>query len=82
MLDADQTASESDTAPLTGTSVASDRDQATADRAHDADSELNPADEQAYDESRDERETRTIERLGNRTRQRRHARARPRPDGR
>ena len=64
--DADQTASDSDDVAAVRDQRASDRDQATADRDHDAESSPTAEEEQAYDTSRGERETTTIERLGNR----------------
>jgi diguanylate cyclase (GGDEF)-like protein len=64
--DADQTASDTDQAGADRDQRASDRDQAAADRDRAADPGRTAAEETAYDESRDERETVSFERLGNR----------------
>jgi diguanylate cyclase (GGDEF)-like protein len=64
--DADQTAADTDQAGADRDQRASDRDQAAADRDRAADPVRTAAEETAYDESRDERETVSFERLGNR----------------
>jgi diguanylate cyclase (GGDEF)-like protein len=64
--DADQTASDTDQAGADRDQRASDRDQAAADRDRASDPARTAADKTAYDESRDERETVSFERLGNR----------------
>ncbi len=66
LADADQTASDSDAIGAFLDQVASDRDQATADRDHDADAHPTAATEDAFNAARGERETTTLERLGNR----------------
>ena len=66
--DADHTTSESDQASADRDQRASDRDQATADRAHDAGSDLSAEDEQAFDESREDRLAASFERLVHRIR--------------
>ena len=66
LSDTDQTASASDDRSSDLDQVASDRDQATADRDHAADTHHTAADDTAYDTSRDQRQTTTVERLVNR----------------
>ncbi len=64
--DTDQMASDTDQAGADRDQRASDREQAAADRHRAADPARTAAYETAYDESRDERETVSFERLGNR----------------
>ena len=73
--DADQAASATDQRSADRDQQASDRDQATADRDHDAGSPT-ALDEVAYLESREERETVTVERQGNKLRRQATARDR------
>jgi diguanylate cyclase (GGDEF)-like protein len=65
LADADQTASAADQASAESDQRASDHDQDTADRDRAA-GPRTPAEQRAYDDSRDERERASFERLGNR----------------
>ena len=64
--DADQTSSTADQASSDRDQRASDTDQAVADRERAGRSDLNEADEIAYDESRNDRASASFERLSNR----------------
>jgi diguanylate cyclase (GGDEF)-like protein len=66
--DTDQTASDRDETVAERDQQASDLDQATADKDHAEQGDLSPADEQAYESSRENREDASFERLGNRIR--------------
>ena len=76
--DDDQTASDRDQTGAERDQRASDLDQATADKDRAADPDLTPADERAYESSREDRQDATSERLGNRVR--RHSTARDRDE--
>jgi diguanylate cyclase (GGDEF)-like protein len=64
--DADQSASEGDQSIADSDQRASDRDQVTADRDHAHDPGMTGVDDRAYEQSRVERESASVERLGNR----------------
>ena len=64
--DADQTASTADQASADRDQRASDNDQATADREQAGRSDINAADQTAYDVARNERVSGSVERLTNR----------------
>jgi diguanylate cyclase (GGDEF)-like protein len=76
--DADQTASDRDQTGADRDQRASDLDQAAADKDRAEHGDLAPADEKAYESSRENREHASFERLGNRIR--RHATARDRDE--
>jgi diguanylate cyclase (GGDEF)-like protein len=76
--DTDQTASDRDQTGADRDQQASDQDQATADKDRAENRDLSPADEKAYESSRENREGASVARLGNRIR--RHATARDRDE--
>ncbi len=74
--DTDQTSSDQDQTGADRDQQASDLDQAAADKDRAGHGDLAPADEQAYESSRENREHASFERLGNRIRRQATARAR------